>query len=628
MRSLVALLTKERLHHGGAALGMMVVLALGFFMSYGYAIVGESSTSTLETIPRFLLGYLPLAAWFCAHRLVVMEYHGRTQLFLETLPAPRWQVVWGKYLLGLLLLGTTAALICLSGIGLAVRQEPVGLQFSAYLLLRSLGFVLALWGFCFLMGFTGKFRTALYFGLMVGLMLLSFTTEFKFMEFAPMALVDPSSMPFDRLSMPWGAFWTSVGLSLVVTTAAVTIGLLNEGSLAERMSGRLTQKEKAVATFLIFLLIAGMGWFDVKRSKEPFRFEDEAVLKSSRLPLEILYLEGEALAPARRLLAFQEDRLERLKHNLGLEKLAPVRISLNESLDDLTVEHGQLSDAEGVLKRANFTRAGFDSANFTFHVVHALLEEATDGRATLETRHWLLDGYALWLAHDEEREAATLGRAVWVHRQNRVGLETLNGWSVFLDRQGDYQAASVGYSAVLALDEFYGREKVNQLGQKWLATRPHGDLRDLLAEWWHPGSRVFQEVTGESLERFAERWSERLDEWAEDAEIADQLTLYPEVVASAQVESAALRYRFELAQPNSQPLTCSLVHLKLPPFDTFVSPNDLIREEHLLKAGQTQAEFSLEGRYAPGQRVLVGLELDTPKLSQPVRLSTTRRVVP
>ena len=148
-----ALLRKELREHRWVLLAMLLVLAIG-------QVVTLMSTATLGSpmvaYQRLVAIVAPLMAVLLTNRLVVSEYMGRTQLFLETLPVNRGQVIALKWLLGaaLLLLAMGA---CFGATLLAARgQVLLTPHYIALLAIRSASFIFFAYALAFAIGLTGR----------------------------------------------------------------------------------------------------------------------------------------------------------------------------------------------------------------------------------------------------------------------------------------------------------------------------------------------------------------------------------------------------------------------------------------------------------------------------------------
>src|SRR5687768_13097461 len=96
-RMSLPLLRKEAREHGPVLAATAAIAVLGLFAMLG---VAEDVGGRFVGLARFQLLLGPLIALVFANRLLVREYSGRTQFFLETLPIGRARVFATKWLLG------------------------------------------------------------------------------------------------------------------------------------------------------------------------------------------------------------------------------------------------------------------------------------------------------------------------------------------------------------------------------------------------------------------------------------------------------------------------------------------------------------------------------------------------
>lgn len=80
--------------------------------------------------------------------------------------------------------------------------------------------------------------------------------------------------------------------------------------------------------------------------------------------------------------------------------------------------------------------------------------------------------------------------------------------------------------------------------------------------------------------------------------------------------------------PPPPELLVGLVHMKLKPFDLPFAARELEREEHLWGQEVASKTFRLEGRYAPGERLFAGLEVESETLDCPLRVWAARLEIP
>lgn len=92
---------KELRQHWWAFLIVGVTSALGCLMILGMTVTQGQAGSPFAGLSLFVMLNGTLAALVLCHRLVAVEYHAKTQLFLDALPVSRWRMVTIKYCLGL-----------------------------------------------------------------------------------------------------------------------------------------------------------------------------------------------------------------------------------------------------------------------------------------------------------------------------------------------------------------------------------------------------------------------------------------------------------------------------------------------------------------------------------------------
>jgi hypothetical protein len=86
MAATIALFRKELRQHGPALVGVSALLVLVWLMGSATQDKEARVLSALQLVPSFAAVALSAAALYLGHRLVVAEYYGRTQRFVESLP--------------------------------------------------------------------------------------------------------------------------------------------------------------------------------------------------------------------------------------------------------------------------------------------------------------------------------------------------------------------------------------------------------------------------------------------------------------------------------------------------------------------------------------------------------------
>lgn len=645
-RRILALVGKELREHAVVLLLLAPLLGLGLALVTLAAVAAKRSSSTLEAGLSFAITFVPLASMALGHRLIVVEWHGRTQLFLEALPIRRWELVAVKYTLGLGLLLAAAW----GGIGwaalLASSSEPIGARFLGIMGARTGAYTWCVWSFLFGMGFTGRYRIPIYLGIGLGLLALSQVTELELQHFGPFELVSSATFTGERTTLPTGALTTTAAVAAGWTVAAFALATVREGSVAEVFSRPMSQKEKSVIGALFVVGLVATVELDQRKQKAPYAFTDDAVLRSDAQPIEVLYLTLDAVVDAERLLGELEADRAALAALLPRATLPVVRVALGETLDDRTFETARLSGADGVLVRANFRRppdAGPDALRpLRARLVRETLARATHSRALFEPRRWLHDGFSRWLVerHAPPGSASPLGDpagsrvlllALWASEGDPVTVEHLARWDLRRERLGEHAAEAVAYSGLLALEDLAGRQAVLDLARAEWDRPVHRDLREVLWTRAHPLPDLIERAAGVSLADLVAAWNARLDVARNDPAVRAALDALPAGSGALRVERGAdglpaVAYELEFARPPRPGTLVSLVHCELEPFDRELEQHEVTREEHAWPDGRRHG-WRLEGRYGAGSRAFLALEVELEALGVPGRLAAIREEV-
>lgn len=654
MRRLIALLEKELRQHAVAGIGLFVCLAGIYGLILLGAMISESTVSLMEVHAAFLFS-VALGGMVLANRLVVAEYYGRTQLFVEALPLARWEVVAVKYFLGLTLLGLIAGSSLLVTALAALSREVIDARFLGIVAARSGAYLFFFWSFFFAMGFLGRFRLAIYGGILIALVLLEDQTAFEFQNFGPMVVQDPNTLPFERQTLPLRAILESLAFGAGWAALALGLALIHEGSVAETLARRMSQREKATMGILFVGLLFAIAVLEDRREKTPYSFsEEQEVLESAVVPLQIFYLLPENRDVAAALLSDLERQLEALAEELDRYDLPSVHLAYGPSLDPGIYDEATLQENEGILVRANFLSAeGWDPHDLHAHIVGLVLDELTEGRARFEPKFWLRDAFAHWWsvrgaadggrAADEDLGQACrdgfppLLRALWVTRHEPLGADRLATWFRYREQHGEDPAAAVAYSGLRLLEEQEGRDAVLNLARQVFGRRPPEDVRELFYEWRHPMATIFEEATTLRWQTWIDTWNAELERLRSTAPcreaLATVLAEVPDAVATLEVEpgEGAVRnlvFGLRFVEPPPPSTLMTLLHNRLTPFDDELPRRDLRQVEKLWPAATREMVWTLPGFYSQGSRAFLALEVESTVLGCPLRLYAERRLFP
>lgn len=614
-----ALFRKELREHRWVLLAMLVLLAL----AQALALLGtERMGSPMLAYRSIVVLVAPLMALVLANRLVVREYMGRTQLFLETLPVSRIQVLALKWLLGaaLLLLALAACLgVVLFIAGAKVMLTP---HYVALVAGRSAAFVWFCYALTFLVGLTGRYRYIIWGLLFVCAITADAAGQQAVANWAPFYLVQ-ESMIYERLVLPLRAVQLTCAIAAGLVAATFALALSAEGSLVVALSRRMSSREKSAVTISFLVLIMAYTLIDARRPKPPFRLTRAA--HSTGGPAVAVGLAG-PVAGAQRLADLLSSDLARMQAFLGLP-YAPALTALPDyALDGDAFQRAVLPNADGVVVRAAFTDPGFDREGFRAYALGSWLLWHSRGRAAEESRRWLLEGVAQWLvARDlppqQDKLALRAALAARLLQARPDGAHrALHEWLSVREQLGSCLADALAWRMVSSLAQRMGETRFQALSRAVLAERPPADVRAALRD---PGfARLLAQAGAPDQDALTRQFDALFG--AEQARLAGAL----ERIALPQPSFSAQRMRgnsFEVhyaagsgagtAAGEAAPF--AVLYTRLDPWD------GEIPAEALARVDATRAGV-LPVSYARGTRLFTALERREALLGCSVRLAARR----
>ncbi|HEY3517850.1 MAG TPA: hypothetical protein VGL98_12455, partial [Gammaproteobacteria bacterium] len=425
-------------------------------------------------LTRFLLTIAPLIALVLANRLLVREYTGRTQFFLETLPIGRARVFATKWLLGCGLMLLMGWLSWSAALGYARRTEVLATADAAGVLGCVAAFCVTIWSFAALAGMLGRYRYLAWATAIVAALLA--------MDIAGIPLFD---MPIIRLlgdgvqmatALPeTSAFVQAFVVTALCTAGAAALALVGSGAMASTLAQRMTARERAFA--LVALLAVGTisTTLEPKPVQPPFqitrgeRFEGRwtrvGVLPSGALDAD----------SARSLAGAIADDSDALIDALGLTTRPPVFVLAQQGMDRHIMQRAGLSTSDGIVLKVAPNAPG---ENVRMLVAHSLVADATLGRGMKDDRHVLLDGLAsYWPLRDDEagRERWWL-RAAAIPEPQPAGY--LAEWALTSERLGECQSLALAFSVFDTLVQRLGQDATSE-SMKEIFREPKDDVRVL-----------------------------------------------------------------------------------------------------------------------------------------------------
>jgi len=610
------LLCKELRQHWLALLLAAILTLAGYGLIVIKGMIAGDEGSVLVGVRLFVMSLVTLCALVICHRLVVVEYSGRTQLFLEALPVSCWWMVAVKYVLGLVLvLGVVVialGLACLVG----WSKEVLSPRYVVIVATRAISAALCAYHFFFVMGFLGRYRLALYLAVLLGCFAVDELTDLKLDRFGPFALLD-ERFPFEGERFPWDALRVTWGLNAAFLSIAFLLALTREGAVASLLAEKMSHREKVFIAALLVGLVFAVSVLEEKKTRAPFDLHDAVTERRAGVVAKVAARPSDK-DPAESLGRHVADELAAMREYLGLGNLPPVFITRRRDLDADRYERGELEDASGVHLQANFGASEFDRAEFTAWLRREVLLAHTQDRAKLEPKMWVLDGFALFdgmrdRATDPLTQDKTLAlRALY---GQELGFESgdLSRWHSFRERVGGDIAAGVAWSGLKTLARRAGPERCQNFLRAVLGVEVPRDFRALLRERSAKLEHLLMTQAGLTLGQFWSLWQEELASMRR--ELADDLAQLPKLRAEViyvplSAESRQIRYRVRIEPPPDR-APYSFLHHQLPVFDEEVAPQSIHREQNLYPQ---RREGELPHTFARGTRLYWTFSLDVPAL--------------
>ena len=620
-----SLLVKELQQHWWAWLLLAAMAALSYLMFLGVSVI--HSETPLTSLKNFVCWISLFGGMLLGHRLVVVEYRSRTQLFLESLPLARWHMLVVKYCLGLgvqtLILGAAFLFSCLS----TAEHSELTLRFGEIVALRAFSAMWVIYSFFFLMGLLGRYRILIGFVLLIACTLLGQHTSLDFGRLGPFTLLD-DTFAFEQELFPWEALWVTWVLGLGFSLLALGLSLTREGSVAAMLAEKMSYREKVFMATLVLGFIFALAKLDDKVRKEPFILANAAIEQRGAVTVHVS--SGLADDPAAQRLAITvATELSAVQEYLDLEKVPTVFISLRGDLDAHRFERGHLDKGEGIYVRANFASPEWQDAPFITWLLRETLIVASDGRVELESRRWVLDGFSLFWStreHTQDGDKQLSLRALY----GGFPADELNRWLSFEEKVGPDIAAGVAWFGLRSLADHRGAGNCQHFLRRVLGPQQPKDIRVLLSPLYL--ERLLAQEAGESYADFLAQWKTDLDN--QRSRLAGDLAKLPRLhgqltfVPLEEGGTPSRQARFQLTIQGSPPRAGAhydFLYLPLSVFDEPIAPTSLLR---IRNACAEQPEDDLPTTFTPGDRLFWAFTMYVPALGCEVSSGAQRQEVP
>jgi hypothetical protein len=555
------------------------------------------------------------AALVLCHRLVAVEYQARTQLFLEALPMSRWQMVTMKYCLGLAIIMFIVSLAFGLACLLAGSHQLLSLRFAAILATRVFSVVWLIYNFCFLMGLMGRYRLAIYIGLLLGVFILEQSTALNIGRFGPFALLD-RSFAYESEVFPWNDLRITWLLGLACLLLSLGLSLCRESSVTALLAEKMSHREKVFIAALLLGLVWAGSVLGEKGKRIPFDLHNAAAEQREGILVKVASSAGEKDPGAQRLARRVATELAAAREYLGLKRIPSVFITSRRDLDANRFERGELERSEGVHVQANFNAKEWSDEPFITWLVREVLIVDTDSRVKLESKRWVLDGFALFWSSRQHAQASleddkALALRALYGVENGFASQDLQRWLAFNERVGDDIAAGVAWSGLKSLARRKGEERCQRFIQSILAASTK-DIRAVFK--LEPLDGLLRKHAGEGLREFFEQWQNDLADIR--PALAKELAIIPRLHGQVDslplsADSRKVRFRARIEPPPAADARYSFLYRLLPAFDEEISPKSIDRIQN---SYAQRPEDELPGTFSRGARLYSTVSIDAPAL--------------
>jgi hypothetical protein len=609
-----ALVQKELREH------RYIVLALWLLCLLGVPVLLKASRDQggpLVAFQQLVASFGSLLALALVSRLVVSEYQGRTQLFLETLPVTRAQVVAVKWLVGAVLLllpmATSLAIILLVARGHVLLTA----HFVALIALRGFTYLLFFYALAFAVGFAGRYRVVVWGVLWIGSVAVDRYAQWPFLHWPPIQLVS-KAMVFERFAVPYLDLCITWSITAALVVGTFLLALTREGAAVVALYGRMTHHEKTTIAALLMCVATLIGQLERRKPKPPFQLQN-AVRGADQLPLvKVARVVDVADAESLQLAQSLAIQLRGLRNYLALSTLPPLFVLPDAALDSDLYLRATLPDSDGVVLRGALGSKRFDATDFDAFALAQVLDWYSHARANREERRWLLDGLVQWwLARDSpSQQQRLLLRAALASKLVPLHADTLSAWLTTREQLGDCLSDALAWRAFRTLDDALSDAALQTLLRSLFGVRPHDDMRGPLFE--SKLARELQRVGAPMLAQLTQQLA--LDSAADRQHLAaelDRIQLWPVSFRAAPMRGSTYEVRYRLGDTDHPAPPFAIRYLALQPWTTELPRASLARVD-------ASAPGVLPSSMQRGARVFVAAEVYVQQLACTVRTGARR----
>lgn len=561
----------------------------------------------------------PVSILALANRLVVREYTGRTQLFLETLPVSRLQVIAVKWLTGALLLAIPVAAGFAIVLHVAASRVVLTSRFIALMAVRGGSFLLFAYALAFCIGLTGRYRYLFWGAIVIGAEVTDDFVQIPIQQWPPLHLVS-QSMVFERVALPIGDLTITWIVTAILICATFGLALWGEGSLVVKLSQRMSPREKVGVTVSIIALGALLGQMQRRIPKPSFSLHESLESTAGTSSVAIARADGVRDTDSQRLADELSSDLNDIQQYLALDVAPGVFVLPDASIDSDIFLRASLPNSDGVVMRGAVGSEHFEEQDFRAYALEQLMDWYTRERALQEQRRWLLDGFSQWWgarASVGRQQRLTLRAAVAARALGAQSANVdmaLHRWLTVREQLGDCLSDALAWRAVSLLAQDLGPDRFQQFMRALLGRRPPDDGRAPLIEAsleneWHRAGAPAQADFGDRLAMLLRDDQIRLAASLQ-AVVAEPVSF--EAVAMGR---GALEVHYRLGTSNEVPF--AVRYAEIGPWTAQLD------RERLARVDATRAGV-LPRSFRRGTWLFAAVELRDPQLMCTVRLGARR----
>jgi hypothetical protein len=619
MRSLVS---KELREHRWVLLALWLWSAIAL-VGLLRAAKDEGSPLAAFRTSVLLLGGLSILS--LANRLVVREYTGRTQLFLETLPVSRAQVVAVKWLTGAVLVAVPMAAAFLVTLHVAAAQVVLTPRLIQLIAVRSGTFLLFAYSLAFFIALTGRYRYVLWGSIILGAFAVDTYAQFPLEQWSPIALVS-KSMVFERLELPIADLVIAWLITAILIVATFILSLAGEGSLVLALSQRMSPRERVGITVAVIAVFSVLAQMDARKPKPAFTLHDAVVSGAGASQVAVARTGKGTDLTAKFLADKMSLDMQELQTYLSLSARPGLFVLPDASIDSDVFLRATLPSSDGVVVRAAIGAEHFDQEEFRAYAVEQALEWYTHDQAQREDRRWLLDGFTQWwiarassARRDQLTERAALAAQLLDLKSTHLDGQ-LRHWLVAREQLGDCLSDALAWRAVALLVQDLGADRFRQLTTTLFGRQLPGDPRAAFLEssfnaaWWHADAPAFP--------KFAEELRAALQaDQIRVAAVTDAIVREPVIFQAAAMHGGAFEVHYRLGAINAANAPFAVRYAEIGPWQPELDRESLARVD-ATRSGVLPRSFQR------GAILFTAIELRDTHLACTLRLGARRWELP